>query len=81
MYFCESFVQNFVSALGAGESLVLSNLVQRLVTESGITNLDVNLGVTYTKYDNRFQGLTGTITSSLDPDRTEYFVVKAVTSV
>lgn len=78
---CDTIVQNFVSALGAGESLVLSNLVQRLVTESGITNLDVNLGVTYTKYDNRFQGLTGTITSSLDPDRTEYFVVKAVTSV
>lgn len=78
---CQTVLQDAIKALQPGQSLVLSSLVKTLVEISGVSNLDVNLGVTYTRYDKRLVANTGTITSFYDPERIQYFVLKEVTSV
>lgn len=77
---CTGIVENHLSDLQPGEEFIVSNLVQQLVTESGITNLDVNLGIEYILYDNRLTGDTGTITVSQEAERTQFFVLDKVTS-
>lgn len=77
---CKGIVQTYLASLQPGDELVVSNLVQTLVSESGITNLDVNLGISYVLYDNRLQGDTGSIDAALDSERIQYFVLDQITS-
>ena len=77
-----SLLKTYFNNQRAGQELIVSNIVGALVRDSGIADLDVNIGVTYTLYSRSFQGsATGTITSSLDCARTQRFVLGDVTSI
>lgn len=78
----KSILKTYFSNMRTGQELIVSNIVGALVRDSGVPDLDVNIGVGYTLYSKTFQSpSTGTITSSLDCERTQRFVLGEVTSI
>lgn len=73
-------LKNYFSTLLAGQSLIVSNLIQVLLDQAKIPNLDVGITVTYTLFDRYFTNITGTITSYKTCNPTEIFVLRNVTS-
>ena len=81
-------LSNYFESLNAGDTLVVADLVNVIINDAGISDLDVNLDVSYTLYDRTFKKLrglpanqwSGTITSHLECERTQRFVLGTVTS-
>lgn len=71
----------YVKSLKAGEELVTTNIIS-IIVGTGVKSLDVtSISINYRLFDTTFSGTSGSIVSSLNPDRTYRFYLQTFTSV